>query len=95
MEIITDKGDKEVQYDLFTKSKARSERDMWLDEFVTKINASRLDTKYPPIKCGQVIGMVKKKFGYADTYTLRGLYDACKEFHNFSKGFFYLTRKDR
>lgn len=92
MEIISDNGNREVQYDLFTKSKARSERDMWLDEFVGKINASRTNTKYPPIEHGQVLGMVKRKFGHADKYTLRKLHDACKTFNNFSKGFFHLTR---
>jgi len=91
MEIIS--NGKKVQYDLFTGGKARSERDMWLDEIVDNINATRKNSKYPPITHGQVLGLVKRKFVYADKNTLKKVCEHCKTFSSFSKGFFYLTKK--
>jgi len=71
----------------------RSERDEYIVKFLERINPSRVSAGYSPLTPVRLCHTVTKAFGKSDTGILYLLYKKCEQFDDFSKGFYYLTRK--
>lgn len=75
------------------KTTINNEFKLLLSELIRPLNDSRVCAKLKPYTAKTFLKLVERKYGKADTRTLRTLKDKANQFDVFTKGIVYLLKK--